>query len=125
MALGRKKVTLPDDPAEEPQVEDVPEGAPVEVAEASSLEVDTDDEATLSALNEADAAPEEPAAGDGLLDMFTTVGIHEEDRTMLLSLAGEVEMDDLISELNIVAAALGIVMSARNTAPTEDLAEAA
>jgi hypothetical protein len=125
MALGRKKVTLPDDPAEEPRVEDVPEDAPVEAVAEASTEDDAADETTLSALGEKEPPSEEPAAGDGLLDMFTTVGIHEEDRTMLLNLAGEVDMDDLISELNVVAAALGIVMSSRNAASTEDLAEAA
>jgi hypothetical protein len=134
MALGIKKVKLPDNAAEEPIVEDVPdESAADTVVPESSMDPvqDAADDTMLGALAEAPDAAADPrtteAAGtDGLLDMFTTVGVHHVDRSMILSLAGEVEMDDLISELGIVAAALGIVTSERPAvARTEQFATAA
>ena len=51
--------------------------------------------------------------------MFTTVGIERVDRTVLVGLAGEVLIEDLISELNLVAAALGVVR-AQHEARAED-----
>jgi hypothetical protein len=65
------------------------------------------------------ATPEPEGAREGadsLLDMFSAVGIKSEDRTLLLELAGNVEIDDLISELGLVAAALGIVQGQREEA---------
>jgi hypothetical protein len=67
-----------------------------------------------------DPEPEPEAGGsDALLDMFTTVGIETVDRSLLTNLAGEVDMTDLISELSLVAAALGIVLSEREAAEAE------
>lgn len=74
------------------------------------------------------AATPEPAAGgggDGLLDMFSTVGVHVEDKTMLVEMAGEVDIDDLVSELALVAAALGIVKGQQTAVPFEELADLA
>ena len=70
------------------------------------------------------AATPEPVAGgggDGLLDMFSTVGVHVEDKTMLVEMAGEVDIDDLVSELALVAAALGIVKGQQAAVPVEEL----
>lgn len=59
------------------------------------------------------AAPEPapaPDAGgaDALLSVFQTTQAESEDITLLLDLAGDVEIDDLLEELHTVAAALGI-----------------
>jgi hypothetical protein len=53
--------------------------------------------------------------------MIEAVGIHQEDRSLLLGMAGDIDITDLVSELNIVAAALGIVMAERNDASAEDV----
>jgi hypothetical protein len=79
-----------------------------------------------AAIEEPAAEPAEaPAANDSnaLLNMFTEVGIETVDRSLLTGLAGEVDMVDLISELHLVAAAMGIVRSQQETAaPEEQLA---
>ena len=80
------------------------------VAAAPEETAPTDDDAgTMTALAAAPAEPAGEGGGDGLLDMFSTVGIQTQDRSALLNLAGEVEMADLVSELGLVAAALGLV----------------
>ena len=111
-----KKVKLPDDPPPEAEALAPEDLAPIDEAEDPTADA-------LDAPGEAPAEAEPALEGtDALLDMFTTVGVHVEDRTLLLGLAGEVEMDDLISELNIVAAALGIVQAQREAA--QEAAEA-
>jgi hypothetical protein len=40
--------------------------------------------------------------------MFQTTQIEADDRSALLELAGEVEIDDLLEELQTVASAMGI-----------------
>ncbi len=102
------------EPALEPDVSEDVTAAPDEPAEAG-------DAATMAALAAApaEATPTDAPRGDGLLDMFTTVGVQTVDRSMLLSLTQEVDMTDLVSELNVVAAALGIVRAQREAAETE------
>jgi hypothetical protein len=106
-----KKVKLPDDPPPEAEALAPEDLAPVDAAEEAAEAVSDAPDAL------AEPTPEPaPEGTDALLDMFTTVGVHVEDRTVLLGLAGEVEIDDLISELSIVAAALGIVQAQRESA---------
>ncbi|HET6615370.1 MAG TPA: hypothetical protein VFH62_05745 [Dehalococcoidia bacterium] len=52
--------------------------------------------------------PADPLAGGDLLSMFQTTQIEADDRSALLELAGEVEIDDLLEELQTVASAMGI-----------------
>jgi hypothetical protein len=55
------------------------------------------------------AAPAaDPLAGPDLLSMFQTTTVESDDKAALLELAGEVEIDDLLEDLQTVAAALGI-----------------
>jgi hypothetical protein len=123
MAFGKKDTPAPAAEALVPA--EAAEEAPLE--ELGEAEADTD--AGMMASLAPDPEPESsPEAGgtDALLDMFSTVGIEVVDRTLLTDLAGEVEMTDLISELNIVAAALGIVMGehaarGEQDAPAEEM----
>jgi hypothetical protein len=46
--------------------------------------------------------------GGDLLSMFQSTQVESDDRAALLELAGEVEIDDLLEDLQTVAAALGI-----------------
>ena len=88
--------------------------------EEAILEDDADGD-TMAALAAAGADAEPPATDDNsaLLDMFTEVGIETVDRSMLTSLAGEVDMVDLIAELNVVAAAMGIVRAQHDAVALE------
>lgn len=112
MAFTKK--AKPADAVEEPEPEEeepAPTAVETTLDEASAEAGGGDDADMVASL-----ATEEAEGGGGaesLLDMFTSVGIEVIDRSMLTNLAGEVDMADLISELNIVAAALGIVMSER------------
>jgi hypothetical protein len=53
------------------------------------------------------AAPEE--AADDLLNMFESTQVEGDDRSVVLDLAGNVDLADLLEELQDVAAALGVV----------------
>lgn len=106
MAFGKKQR---DD--ETPATRVVPE------AEEAAPESDLSGELFTTAEEPAEPAPEETpetpaetgadATGD-LLNMFQTTQIEEQDRSVLKTLAGDVELDDLVEELQTVAAALGI-----------------
>lgn len=113
MAFTKK--AKPADAVEEPEPEEeepAPTAVETTLDEASAEAGGGDDADMMASL--ASEEPEEAAEGaESLLDMFTSVGIEVIDRSTLTNLAGEVDMADLVSELNIVAAALGIVMSER------------
>jgi hypothetical protein len=47
------------------------------------------------------------ALGGDLLNMFQTTQIEQEDLSVVLDLAGDVDLDDLLEDLHTVAAALG------------------
>ncbi len=70
--------------------------------------VDSEDDAISAGLIAAEKAEmaADPLAGD-LLNMFQTSNIETEDLSVILDLAGDVEMDDLLEELHTVALALG------------------
>ena len=110
MAFGKKK-------QQEAPAEPAPEAAPDERPEEEQLSasmfggsgnVDPEDDAVsagLVAAEKAEAAAD-PLAGD-LLNMFQTTKIEAEDLSVVLELAGDVEIDDLLEELHTVALALG------------------
>jgi hypothetical protein len=54
-------------------------------------------------------APEPASAGDALLSVFQSSDSSESDRSVLLDLAGDVELADLLEDLNTLAAAIGVV----------------
>ena len=64
-------------------------------------------EAEQPAAPAAEAAPGLPDAS-ALLSMFSSTEMVETDLSTLVEIAGDVEMDDLLEQLHIVAAALGI-----------------
>ncbi len=74
------------------------------------------DEAAADGALTADAAPggetdlvASPAEGsDALLSMFDTGELETSDLSAVVALAGDVDLDDLLEELQTVAAALGI-----------------
>ncbi|MBF6599142.1 MAG: hypothetical protein IVW36_01380 [Dehalococcoidia bacterium] len=71
------------------------------------------DAGSASESRDADAdegAPDEPSADAAvdLLSMFGSTGHEADDRGLLLSLAGEIEIADLMDEVQTVAAALNI-----------------
>jgi hypothetical protein len=78
----------------------------------AGVEPAADDAATEAAAIEP-AAEEAPAAGDplssgpDLLSMFQTTEAVSDDRAALLELAGEVELDDLLEDLQTVRSAIG------------------
>jgi hypothetical protein len=80
--------------------------APQAEGDAPAPELALDNVQTVSAEQPADSS-------DDLLNMFSSVGIHQEDRSVLLNLAGDIDITDLVSELGLVAAALGIVAGQR------------
>jgi hypothetical protein len=51
-------------------------------------------------------APADPLSTD-LLNMFQTMQVEQEDLSVVLDLAGDVDLDDLLEDLHTVAAALG------------------
>ena len=110
MAFGKKQKPTDADPglADQAEAQASPAGAP----DLPTVDDNSDDDSsTMSALM-AVPAPDEPVEGggsDALLDMFGAVGIETEDRSALLDLAPPIEMHDLIAELGLVAAAMGIV----------------
>jgi len=65
--------------------------------------------AGLLAEEKAEAA-KDPFSGD-LLNMFQTTTIEQDDRSVLLELAGEVEIDDLLEDLQTTGAAMGCNVS--------------
>ena len=111
MAFGKKKR---DESAAEPAPEAAPgDEQPDEEQLGSSLfgrssDAEAEDDAISAGLIAAEKAEmaTDPLAGD-LLNMFQTSNIEAEDLSVILDLAGDVEMDDLLEELHTVALALG------------------
>jgi hypothetical protein len=76
------------------------DAAEVEQAEA------TVEEAPVAAAEPLPGAADPLASGPDLLSMFQTTTIESDDKAALLELAGEVEIDDLLEDLQTVQAAL-------------------
>jgi hypothetical protein len=114
MAFGKKKDGEPEAAAQAPAEDDdaplFPDEEPAaELAPASETPPTADAAPTAEAT--AAPVPAEPAmpSTDSLLSAFQTTEGGEEDRSVLLDLAGEVELADLLEELNTLAAAIGVV----------------
>jgi len=121
MAFGKKK---PDELAGAPGL-DAPEPEDALSAELFAAPGGADGAADTSQAQaagdettEAGAPPEAPSAdapagADALLQMFQESRIESNDNAVILDLAGDVEMDDLLEELLTVATALGIRLESR------------
>jgi len=125
MAFGKKK-------QDEAPAAAVPEAAPDPVPEEELPVVEASDSpaeepAQEDALVAEPVAPEnaeagaDPLGGD-LLNMFQTSKIETEDLSVVLDLAGEVEMDDLLEELHTVALALGCQLEEVSDGEADQLA---
>ncbi len=111
MAFGKKK---DDGSAAEP--EDAPESASGEQALPDAT-------APVDAAPPPPPAAAEPAAAagsDALLSMFQSTESETDDLAVLVDLAGETDMDDLLEELRTIRAAFGITDAFED----EDLAAA-
>lgn len=108
MGLLKKK---PDEPEEGAlaAVEDAPEElASAEAAnDPATPDTSAPVEQTAEPASEA-ATPEGDDASDALLSMFHAADEGAGDREILLQMAGEVELPDLVDQLRTVAAALSI-----------------
>jgi hypothetical protein len=116
MAFGKKKQSQ-EEAAAAPEPETQPDEQPLPQAEDEELGTSTFEGSSAAepqedAITAGLAAPQndnaaaDPLGGD-LLNMFQTSKIETEDLSVVLDLAGEVEMDDLLEELHTVALALG------------------
>ena len=94
---------MPDDPEEElpPLTDDEREVLSTAVGEA-----DASPEAAVE--SEPDVVASAADGGDALLSMFDTGELETSDLSAVVALAGDVDLDDLLEELQTVAAALGI-----------------
>lgn len=100
-------------PVEEPPAVEALSGALSTEAEAAQAEVAADAPAEAPAPSvEAPAADAGDALTGDLLNMFQTTQIETADLSVVLELAGDVDIADLMEELNTLAAALGIARSA-------------
>ncbi|MEX2246978.1 MAG: hypothetical protein WEC75_09850 [Dehalococcoidia bacterium] len=97
-------------PADEP-------GAPGEAAVAIDAAAEPEAQAAPDPL----AAPAAPAP-DALLDMFSSTQHEAEDRSLIMEMAGDVTMAELIDELQTAAAALGLVARRAPASAAEELA---
>lgn len=88
---------------------EVIDGAMFASAEGDAAASDEAAEGVVEAEAGAPDASADPLAGGGdLLSMFQTTTLELEDKSAILDLAGETEMDDLLEELQTVVVALGI-----------------
>jgi hypothetical protein len=112
MAFGKKK----DDALAAPAVTDSNPGGEIEPLVPADEGSDEREDAV-----EAEAAPEPvatpapveaaaaaPDATDSLLSMFQSGEDEETDRSVIVELAGDVDLPDLLEELHTLAAAMGI-----------------
>jgi hypothetical protein len=121
MGLLKKQ---PDADVETPQA-DAP--SPVELTPDEPVDaapdLAPDEEAVVAADGPADVAVApagEPAGADALLQMFQDAKHEEEDRSMFVEMAGDVELADLMEDLQTTAAALGIVIARASAAESAE-----
>lgn len=96
MAFGKKNEERPEQTA--------PDASPAD-AEDDLSDAFPDGDAT------SEPATADPLAGGDLLNMFQTTTIEEADRSVLLELAGEVDLGDLLEELHTISAAIAVTRS--------------
>jgi len=117
MAIGKKKKeadqapvpdeTAADAPAADAAADDAAAAESVFAAAEPAAPPEEDDAiaAGLAAEEKAEASAD-PLSGD-LLNMFRTAQLDADDLSVILELAGDVELDDLLEQLQTVALALG------------------
>lgn len=66
------------------------------------------DDPNAAAPDAATGADASASASDGLLSMFQESKLEVEDLSLIVKMAGEVEMADLLEDLQTIAIALGI-----------------
>ena len=111
--LGKKKQDSADEPI---SLDDrQPAADPPTAVEVSSTDADateTDDVTLPSAVQVVEVAEvEETTDGEesaDLLKMFTETQIETVDRTLFVKMAGDVDIDDVVAELQLIAAALNL-----------------
>ncbi len=109
MGLLKKK------PAEDEATPSAAEAEPVTVPDdAAATAPPAEATAAVESPAPEDESETEPAAGgaDALLNMFQTTQAEGDDREVLLKMAGDVELTDLVDEMGTVAAALDIGVTA-------------
>ena len=112
MAFGKKN-----DNAQAPDAE-----AAVEVEAADDASAPLDEELPEAApAPAAEPAPAAAPSSDALLSMFQETKSEIDDLAVLVDIAGDVDLDDILEELRTLRAALGIT----DTDDEEDLAAAA
>lgn len=106
MAFGKKKDAVATADAEDSSEVDAPE----DEADAPADEVEiADAEAPAEEPAPAEAAAPAGAGSDALLSMFAESKTEaESDLTVLVNIAGETDIDDILEELRTLRAALGI-----------------
>lgn len=103
MAFGRNK--------EEAPAPDTDEQEPLEGEPFDAASPPDDDAGSETAAEPAAAAPPAAAAApgtDALLSMFQSTEAAADDLTVLVDLAGDPDLDDILEELRTLRAALGI-----------------
>ncbi len=131
MAFTKKKDDEPAAPAgEADEADDALTGAFAPAGEPEpgqdSAGPGTPDEAPAGEAAPVAEAPAPDALGgaDALLSMFNNTESMEDDRSVILDLAGEVDIADLLDDLHTVAAALGLAAAEAAAAePTPLVAE--
>jgi hypothetical protein len=116
MAFGKKK--------EDERVADAAAAVEAEAADDESAPLDEEDVAAAPAPT-ADPAPAAAASSDALLSMFQTTREEANDLSILVDLAGDSDLDDILEELRTLRAALGITDTYDDEDLDEDLAAAA
>jgi len=107
MAFGKKKKDdAPAPQAEEPTA-DVATEEELGAGMFSGTDASEDDAIPAALVAEETAAEAADPLSSDLLNMFQTTQLEAEDLSVILDLAGEVEIDDLLEELHTVALALG------------------
>ena len=109
MAFGKKNG---DAPAAETQPEEeaalqTDADAPLDSAALDAALAPAGDDAADEAAVEAPAAAAAPSS-DALLSMFQESKAETDDLSVLVGLAGEADLDDILEELRTIRAALGI-----------------
>jgi hypothetical protein len=115
MAFGKKKDDAPTPEAEDVAELDAPEEAsgPLASVEAALEPTPTDEPPAdeSAAPDTAAAVPAEAPGTDALLSMFQESKTEVNDLAVLVDMAGEADIDDILEELRTLRAALGITDS--------------
>jgi len=103
MALGKKKSD--EEGADQALAE--PEPAMAVLESDAPAEPAGDDAVGPAPVAEAVA----PATGDDLLGMFSGSELEATDLSVIVDMAGEVDLDDLLEDLHTIASAMGITVA--------------